>query len=473
MLQEGILVNYIYLNFNLIYKMVNSKFNAILLQVLGSIKPTNLEEKELNARISSFVAKIQKQFPNNHAKAMLGGSGAKGTWLKNSYDADIFVLFNYRKFADKSAELSNILEKKLKSAFKLQKINRLHGSRDYFQIIEKFDKKIDNGSAKTKNNNDEFTFEIVPILDIKKAKEAKNITDISPLHASWVKKNSNQNLRDDIRLAKQFCKSVAVYGAESYIQGFSGYILEILVVHYKGFINLLTAASKWPLEIKQETDKVIIDVKKYYKNKTEVLFNVNKAKTHSPLIVIDPVQRDRNAAAALGNEQYLNFILAAKKFLAEPDKGFFEIKEVTLSELKKQETASKKLHVLEAQSLAGKRDVVGAKLMKAFEHIKTKLVDNEFKLHHSCWSWDKKKIALFWFFIDGKKLDAVIINSGPPVALKKHVAEFKKKYRKTFVKDNKLYAKAKRKYVDAGSLLKDAVKDDYVNERVKGIKVVY
>ncbi|MBS3157654.1 nucleotidyltransferase domain-containing protein [Candidatus Woesearchaeota archaeon] len=459
-------------------KIKSEKLRKILDSVLLDIKPSMQEEKDLNARISSFVAKIQKQFSNNDAKVFLGGSGAKGTWLKNSYDADIFVMFNYKKFADKSMGLSDILEKRLKAAFKGKKISRIHGSRDYFQAIEKVSKlvignKSVNGKSVNNNPNADFTFEIVPILDIKQAKEAKNITDVSPLHASWVKKNSNEKLRDDIRLAKQFCKSTAVYGAESYINGFSGYILEILVIYHKGFTNLLNAASKWPLEINQDSDKVIIDLKKYYKNKTEVLFNVNKAKTHSPLIVIDPVQKDRNAAAALSDEQYRNFILAAKKFLAAPSKDFFEVKEITLDALKKQETANKRLYALEASSLAGKRDVVGAKLMKAFEHIKTKLADNHFNLHHTCWSWDKKKTALFWFFIDGKKLDPVIIQSGPPVALKKHAAEFKKKYKKTFVKDNRLYAKAKRKYVDAGVLLKDAVNDLYVKERVKGIRVVY
>ncbi|HIH42673.1 TPA: hypothetical protein HA246_03445 [Candidatus Woesearchaeota archaeon] len=458
--------------------MADKKFMQIFDLVLLDIKPTKHDEKQLAARIDAFVAKIQKKFSKNHAKAFLGGSGAKGTWLKNSYDADIFVMFNYKKFAGKSAELSDILEKKLKSAFKHQKVNRLHGSRDYFQIVEKMNKlvignKFVNGKSVNNNPISEFTFEIVPILDIKQAKDAKNITDVSPLHASWVNKNSNEKLRDDIRLAKQFCKSVAVYGAESYIQGFSGYILEILVVYYGGFLNLLTAASRWPLEINHETDKVIIDVKKYYKNKTEVLFNVNKAKTHSPIIVIDPVQKDRNAAAALGYGQYANFISAAKKFLGHPTKEFFEIKEVTLDVLKKQETTNKKLYVLNVDSLSGKRDVVGAKLMKAFDHIKIKLVDNEFKLHHSSWSWDKRKTALFWFFIDSKKLDAVVVNSGPPVALKKHAAEFKKKYKKTFVKNNKLYAKAKRKYVDVVALLKDTIRDEYVKERVKEIKQIY
>jgi len=68
-------------------------------------------------------------------------------------------------------ELSDLLEKKLKSAFKSKKISRLHGSRDYFQIKE-----------------NDFTTEIIPILDIKKAEQAEKITDVSPLHAEWVNK---------------------------------------------------------------------------------------------------------------------------------------------------------------------------------------------------------------------------------------------------------------------------------------------
>ncbi len=63
----------------------------------------------------------------------------------------------------------------------------MHGSRDYFQIKEKG-----------------FTFEVVPILKIKDAKEAMNITDVSPLHAAWVKKH--KKFADDIAL--QFNTSV-------------------------------------------------------------------------------------------------------------------------------------------------------------------------------------------------------------------------------------------------------------------------
>ena len=134
--------------------------------ILNKIKPNKQEEKQVSDRINSFIKKLNKNLKN--AKAVLGGSGAKNTWLKDAHDADIFVLFNHEK-----QNISNILEKVLKKTFK--KFDRLHGSRDYFQIKEK-----------------DFTFEIVPIVKISKAEQALNITDISPLHAKWVNKNGKK-----------------------------------------------------------------------------------------------------------------------------------------------------------------------------------------------------------------------------------------------------------------------------------------
>lgn len=162
------------------------KIVNILDEVRKDINPTKQEEKELMAKVKSVLDKINGKLKN--ARAILGGSGAKKTWLRKTHDADLFVLFDYKS---KSNELSDILEKVLKKIF--PKIVRLHGSRDYFQIKEKG-----------------FIFEIIPILNIKKAEQAKNITDVSPLHAAWVKKHSK--LKDDIRLTKQFCKAADVYG---------------------------------------------------------------------------------------------------------------------------------------------------------------------------------------------------------------------------------------------------------------------
>src|SRR3989338_5660941 len=96
---------------------------SVLKEALKDIKPTPAEEKAARKRIGEVVSRVQKLVPE--AKVVLGGSGEKGTWLRQSHDADIFV-----QFPKGSKEISDILGKRISKAFMLQ---RLHGSRDYFQ----------------------------------------------------------------------------------------------------------------------------------------------------------------------------------------------------------------------------------------------------------------------------------------------------------------------------------------------------
>jgi len=411
--------------------------NKILKEVIKNIKPTKKEKQALMKKIDEFLLKLNKGLRN--AKAILGGSGAKDTWLKGAHDADIFVKFNYNKYKNKSDELSNILEKHLKKVF--PKCIRLHGSRDYFQI---------------KKRN--FIFEVIPILDIKKAEQAKNITDISPLHSNWV--NKFQKLKDEIRLTKAFCKAQSVYGAESYIQGFSGYICEILTIYYGSFLKLIRAAANWQ-------QKVVIDVKRYYKNKTKIFFELNKAKLHAPLIVIDPVQKDRNAAAAISYEKFEKFIKSCQAFLKNPSEKFFEKKDITIEELKKR-AKQNKLILIEVKPLKGKEDVIGSKLLKSFKFIKRKL--KEFEVIDAAWKWDKVQV-LFWYIVDKKTLPAIELHPGPPIYAERHVEAFKKKYSKVFVKNNGYYTQIKRKYRTPDTYLTNLFKDNYFKQKVKSIKL--
>ena len=78
---------------------------------------------------------------------------------------------------------------------------------------------------------------------------------------------------------------------------------------------------------------------------------------------------------------------------------------------------------------------------------------------------------MFWFIVDKKKLPVNIELVGPPAKMEKAVQAFKKKHKKTVVRKGKVWAKSKRKYVDAISLMKNLVKDEYVVERVKEIKL--
>ncbi|MDP6548308.1 MAG: CCA tRNA nucleotidyltransferase [Candidatus Woesearchaeota archaeon] len=410
----------------------------LLLEVLEDIKPSKDYEKDILGNANNIISAINKGIKN--AKAVLGGSGAKGTWLK-TFDVDIFVKFNYNKFSDKSDELSSILEKLLKKKFKIVK---LHGSREYFQIRQ-----------------GKFTFEIVPILDIKKAEQAKNITDVSPLHSDFVRKH--KKLANEIRLAKQFFKAGKVYGAESYIRGFSGYVCEILTVNYGSFLNLIKSASKWK-------EKTVIDVMKYYEGQN--VFNaINKSKLLSPLVVIDPVQKDRNAAAALDHEKFDIIRRRSKEFLKNPVKEFFEEKVLSENDIRKKAGKNKAM-ILKAFPLKRKDDVAGAKMLKAFHFIEKNLISSEFKVIESDMLWHAKTSSLFYYIVENKNLSKEIKIMGPPIKSKHHAAAFKKIHKKTFVKSKRLFAIEKRKFTEPKGLVKHLIKRSNIKDNINKILIL-
>ncbi|MBL7100559.1 MAG: CCA tRNA nucleotidyltransferase [Nanoarchaeota archaeon] len=401
----------------------------IFKEVLKRIKPSKEKEQEVKKVVKELLQKIKIK----NAKPLLGGSGAKGTWLEGTHDIDIYVKFDPRKY--KNEEISKILKKELKRRFK--KVETLHGSRDYYQISKK-----------------EYTIEIIPILHIKKVEEAQNITDISPFHAIWVKKHKKG---DQIRLAKAFCRAQNCYGAESYIQGFSGYVLEILTIHYKSFENLLKNMVKW--KGKKRIDPERHGVK------------LNKAKTHSPLILIDPVQADRNAAAALGRKKYNRLIQAANKFLHNPTEKAFEKKEMTIDKLKKK-AEGKKLILLEVKARRGKEDVVGAQLLKALKHLRKQLTIEGFQVYDYNWKWDKK--ALFWFILDEEELPEFKEHEGPKLKQKKHVEKFKQKNKKfkIYKKRGRIFSKMPRKYRKPEQLIKKLIKDENIKDKISCVKML-
>lgn len=388
------------------------------------LKPSRFEEFVLNKKCSLFISRLNKHLKD--AEAVVGGSVAKGTFLKGEHDVDIFVLFN--KDGNLSDELFNVL----KGIFK--DVETIKGSRDYFQV-----------------RLYGLNFEIVPVLRIKNAKEAKNIMDVSPMHAEWVKKHLNDKLKDDVRLLKQFCRAQNVYGAESYIKGFSGYVLEVLIIYYKGFDNLLKNAVDWK-------KGVIIDVAKHKSR-------INKSKL-GPLVVIDPVDSKRNAAAALSEEKFKRFIAGCKGYLNNPRDEFFEKRRIRLKDL------SDKDVVLRAVPLEGRRDVVGAKLLKTLENIGKMLKEEGYVIKESDWYWDNN--VLFWFKVKSVELPPFKKHYGPPMHMKDNVEDFKLRWEgyRIMKEGDRLYVNIPRKYIKLRDFVGYIIKDDDVRKYVKGLRLM-
>jgi len=297
---------------------MTNKINSVLAEVLGKIVPEKEEIFEIERKLKEFLSDFRKKIKKKKidAEVFVGGSFAKNTIIKKEYyDIDVFLRFD-KKYANK--DISGITKKILSRTKKVQEI---HGSRNYFRV------KISQS----------FFIEIVPVLKISNPKEAENITDLSYFHVKYVnKKTKNKKIFDEIRLAKAFCHANNVYGAESYISGFSGYGLELLIYHYKTFINFIRNMEKI-----KENEKLVIDIERHYKNKKDILLDINSAKLLSPIIFVDPTYKHRNALSALSAETFGRFKEACKEFLKNPSVKAFEIKKINLEGIKQKAKKNK------------------------------------------------------------------------------------------------------------------------------------
>lgn len=436
----------------------------VLKNVGNRIRPDIKVIKDADDIVEKINFLLKKHSIN--ATCVKGGSIAKGTFLKDDYDIDLFIRFNSEYKKKNISDISDEILAKLCNGLKV-KLERVHGSRDYFQFALSRKNKI-------------LMFEIIPVILVhsQNYRDAENITDLSPEHVNWVKKYTDKKpeLAENIRLAKQFCKANNVYGAESYINGFSGHIVDIIVIHYGSFYNMIKAFSKFDEDAINK--HIIIDTEKNLKNPLKQL---NKSKI-TPLIIVDPIQKDRNSAAALSRKRLLMFIDAAKRFLENPDEKFFEIKafdideEITIA-LKRNSIKKDKVQIvrLEIQTSEGSKDVAGTKALKAYASILEQLKLEDFKILASDWNFSSSEgQADAYIIIDGNITKDVILE-GPPTKSREDCKRFLDKHsamkHKIMYKDMRIYAIAPRKFISAKMFIEELSKKDFISRRVKKIFV--
>ena len=396
---------------------MKKRAESILEKQILKIKPSEKELEIIKNETDKIIDEIEKNLKKKKIKAQVfvGGSLAKGTLIrKKDYDIDIFVRFNdvretrdfpeHPKVQRKPQGLfeDKEISEKLSSVIKAE---RVHGSRDYFRIRKK-----------------NLLFEIIPVLRIKKPEEAKNITDLSYFHVSYVlnETKKNKKLADEIMLAKSFCFSQRCYGAESYVRGFSGYALELLVAYYKSFMNFIKTIAK-------EKTPIVLDPGKFYKNKDDVLNQLNESKLQSPIVFVDPTFNQRNALAALSNETFERFKKACADFLKKPSDKFFEEKKVNEKDFNL---------ILEASTDRQEGDIAGSKLLK-FSRLILSKIGRYFKIKKIDFNYEGKKSGKLYLKVERKK---EIIYSGPPINKPERILAFKQAHKKVFIKKNESYA---------------------------------
>ena len=392
------------------------KIDSILKEVLKQIEPSKEDLKVIDNSLKEITDKIRQKIKKLriNAEIFIGGSFAKNTVIKkDKYDVDIFIRF------DKKHEKQGISKLALEILKGMKNIEIVHGSRDYFVI------KI----------SPEFVIELIPVIKISKPEQAENITDLSYSHVNYIRKKiKNDKILDEIRIAKAFCYATNCYGAESYISGFSGYALELLVYYYKGFLKFLRAM------IKLDGKKEIIDIEKHFKKKTDVLMDLNASKLFSPVILIDPTFRQRNALAALSKETFEKFKNAAKDFLRNPKLEAFEDKKTDIEKIKKDALRKKQEFILlQAETEKQEGDIAGSKLLKFYKHLETE-IEKLFEIKNRGFNYNGKKAARFFFVAKNK---GEIISAGPKADDKESVAKFKAKHKNTFEKSGRVFARDK------------------------------
>jgi len=408
--------------------------HSVLPHVLKVIKPTK-EEAELEGKFCHLmVSYIQASVPKG-CKAVLTGSMAKGTFLRDKRDVDIFVLFD-RSVPRERLEPS--IRHIMHVAFPGVGYQMSYAEHPYARF-----------------HFEGRRLDLVPAYRISDASERLSAVDRSVLHTSFVLKNLRPGQAGDVLLLKQFLKASGMYGAEIKTAGFSGYLCELLVIHYGGFANLVKAAAKWktPMLIEPGSGKSPKKAKtKKAKRESETKNNKKNtnARFESSFVVVDPTDANRNVAAAVSPENLKRFIGICRRFAAKPSKSFFFTKPETFEERAARASRGKKLILLSMPRPEIVDDVLWGQLHKMNGQLERHLTDLGFA-PKAILAEDTRHLVRLAIILDSDALPATMLVEGPPLEMKKHAEQFKKSHKKAkfTIKKKRLYATVRRPVVKA------------------------
>src|SRR5260370_7588286 len=103
----------------------------------------------------------------------------------------------------------------------------------------------------------------------------------------------------EARLMKRFLKGIRSYGAEIRVGGFSGMLVETLILHYQSFLQVLDRASKW-------RPVIFLELEKPSGSQDSIAREFG-----STLVLVDPVDPNRNLAPAVSTDNLCGFVPAS------------------------------------------------------------------------------------------------------------------------------------------------------------------
>ena len=231
-------------------------------------------KKEIE-KIANISKKLKDKAVRENVEPLIVGSVAKETNLKGA-DIDLFIKFN------KNIDLK---QKGLEIARKILPDGKeLYAQHPYLR-----------------GEIEGIGLDVVPCYIINDSSNSISAVDRTPFHTKWVNDNI-QGKEDEVRLAKQFLKGAGAYGANAAVGGFSGYLVEILIIKYGNFKNLIEEISQW---------------------KPPVIIQKVEGVPEAAMMLQDPVDEKRNVSAGVTLKGIGAAILASKAFLNKPTIEFF------------------------------------------------------------------------------------------------------------------------------------------------------
>jgi len=131
-----------------------------------------------------------------------------------------------------------------------------------------------------------------------------------------------------------------------------------------------------------------------------------------------------------------------KDFLKNPTEKAFKIKILDLKKIKNSvKRKGYEFILLEARTTKQEGDIAGSKLLKFHRHH-GKEIERAFRVQARGFEYQGKKSARYFFVAKRKK---EILVSGPEIKDKKNVVRFRRKHKKGYVKNGRLYTKESSK----------------------------
>ena len=291
-----------------------------------------------------------------------------------------------------------------------------------------------------------FEVDIVPCYAIMDPVGLISAVDRTPFHTEYIAARLRESQKDQVRLLKQFMKGVGVYGAESKVRGFSGYLVELLILKYGSFRSALKEASIW-----KEGTTLAIDE-----------FGESLFKT--PLIFYDPVDPNRNVASALSIDAFARFVHACQEYLKMPREAFFfpkprrawNIDEMRDSMLERG-TRLLGLRIPRPQMID---DNLYPQVNKSLEGVKRILEENDFTVLDAISCVNEGRIT-FIFELQTDELPSLKKHRGPPVWVDQS-ERFLEKWKDSpfgypYIDGGRWFANVRRPYPKASELIRGEI----------------